>query len=283
MIRAGHPLIPEMKRMKLYDQVERIYNDLKARGVAPDAPLAVSDLTPFDQYHYHGTYAVDAAISALGLGATSRVLDVGSGLGGPARYVAATAGSEVTAVELQGDLHAVAEGFTRRCHLEDRVRHIHGDILDGVPFGAPFDAVMSYLVFLHIPDRRALFAVCRAALRAGGGIFIEDITKLKEPSASEWNRLEGKLLCPYLPTLEEYAADLRGAGFKQIEIEDMSRSWTEFTAERLNSWKAARERNIAVHGEAVVEGLTDFYATVAELYDAGTLGGARIHARRLTA
>ena len=55
----------DIKSMKLYVGVERVFNELRALGIDDEAPLAVEDLTPFDQYHYHGTAAVDAAARAL--------------------------------------------------------------------------------------------------------------------------------------------------------------------------------------------------------------------------
>src|SRR6185295_1056907 len=98
-----------MKTMKLYDQVERINNEIEALGLGADGPLKVEDLTAFDQYHYLGTSAVDHAIESLGIGAGSRVLEIGSGIGGPARYVAQRTGAHVSALELQSDLHRTAE------------------------------------------------------------------------------------------------------------------------------------------------------------------------------
>ncbi|MDH3476317.1 MAG: hypothetical protein OEM59_21780, partial [Rhodospirillales bacterium] len=81
-----------IKSMKLYWQVERILNELRALGFADGAPLRVEDLLPFDQYHYEGTETVDAALAALAAGPESRLLDVGSGIGGPARYMAERTG-----------------------------------------------------------------------------------------------------------------------------------------------------------------------------------------------
>ena len=92
--------------MKLYDRVHRIHRELAAQSLSPDQPLKVSDLTPFDQFHYHGTKAVEEAIAALGLKPGMRVLDIGAGLGGPARYIAEKTGAHVTALELQEDLSA---------------------------------------------------------------------------------------------------------------------------------------------------------------------------------
>ena len=61
-----------MKTMKLYNKVERIITELHALGIDDDAPLSVDDLTPFDQYHYYGTEAVDHAQPRSALGRTAR-------------------------------------------------------------------------------------------------------------------------------------------------------------------------------------------------------------------
>jgi len=264
--------------MRLYDRVDRIERDLLAAGIGPDGPLAVADLVAFDQYHYDGTTAVDAAIDALRLGPASRVLDVGSGIGGPARYVAATAGSAVTALELQPDLHQTASRLTARAGVSHLVEHVAGDILAGPPERGAYDAVISYLVFLHIPDRARLLDACAEALVADGRIFIEDFTLLREPDAADRDALADKLVCTYLPSAAEYTAQLQAAGFAEVELVDMSASWTAFTADRLAAFRAGRARQVEVHGADVVDGLDDFYATVADLYGRGVIGGARITA-----
>jgi cyclopropane fatty-acyl-phospholipid synthase-like methyltransferase len=268
-----------MKSMRLYHMVERIHGDLRERGIADDAPLDVRDLTPFDQYHYRGTAAVDEAIAALGLDASSDVLDVGSGIGGPARYLAARAGCRVTALELQADLHETAAALTRRCGLDGRVSHVQGDILGGAPGAARFDALVSWLVFLHIADRPRLFAACRGALRDGGGLYVEDFSKRREPSPEQWAALDEKVRCTYLPTAAEYRAALEDAGFRDVAVDDLSADWTTFTAERLARFRERRARHEAVYGAEVAAGLEDFFATIAALYADGVLGGVRIVAR----
>ena len=57
------------------------------------------------------------------------ILDVGSGLGGPARYLAHKTNCAVTALELQEDLHKEAENLTRRCNLQHKLSHMSGDFL----------------------------------------------------------------------------------------------------------------------------------------------------------
>jgi cyclopropane fatty-acyl-phospholipid synthase-like methyltransferase len=273
----GDAATAPMKAMKLYDQVERIHNELALMEVADGAPLTVEQLTPFDQYHYFGTDAVDEAIGALGLGPGMRVLDIGSGIGGPARYIAAASGAHVTALELQPDLDSVAADLTRRCRLGQLVEHRCANILDGVE--GTYDAIVSFLCFLHIPDRPRLFNACRAALAPGGGMYIEDYAKHRRPTEDEAAALHVKVQCPVLPSPTEYAAQLRAAGFVDLQVEDVTSQWTGFTAARLAEFRAAESRNVSVHGRDIVAGLDDFYGTVAGLFESGVIAGLKILAR----
>jgi cyclopropane fatty-acyl-phospholipid synthase-like methyltransferase len=266
-----------MKAMKLYHHVERIHNELARMDIDDAAPLSVEQLTPFDQYHYLGTDAVDEAIAALGLRPGMRVLDIGSGIGGPARYIAAASGAHVTALELQPDLDSVGAGLTERCGLGRLVEHRCGDILGGV--GQTYDAIVSFLCFLHIADRQRLLTSCRAALEPGGAMYIEDYAKRRAPTEDEAAALQVKVQCPMLPTPGEYDAQLRAAGFPDVQVEDVTSQWTAFTAERLADFRAAQPRNVSVHGPDIVAGLDDFYATVAGLFETGVIAGLKILAR----
>lgn len=141
-------------------------------------PLAYTDLLPFDQHHYGGVAAVDdaarrcglladrdatadgaadgagaeggaaltpppAAAAGGGAAAGKQVINIGSGLGGPARYLAGAAGARVLACELQGELHGAARELTARCGLGDRVAHVAGDFCEVARFLRPasYDAV----------------------------------------------------------------------------------------------------------------------------------------------
>ena len=115
--------------MPLYVDLRRIYAELAAAGLGDQAALAPEQLFPFDQLHYHGTDAVRRAADLLGLSADSRVLEVGSGLGGPARYLAQTVGCQVTALDIQPEMQAIASELTTRCGLASRVAHVCGDAL----------------------------------------------------------------------------------------------------------------------------------------------------------
>ena len=139
--------------MPLYTHLERVERALAALGIGRGDPIRPEQLFAIDQWHYHGTEAIHAAAEALGLGPASRVLDVGSGIGGPARYLAHTTGCHVTALELQPELHEIGVDLTRRSGLAGQVTHLCG------------------------ADRPRLFARLARALRAGGQCYVEDLSQ----------------------------------------------------------------------------------------------------------
>src|SRR5271165_7088574 len=118
-----------IESIPLYTHLDRINSLLAALGIGPTDPIRPEQLFPLDQWHYHGTNAIRAAADRLSLGPASRVLEIGSGIGGPARYLAHTTGCQVTALELQPKVHAIAADLTRRCGLDGRVLHVCGDAL----------------------------------------------------------------------------------------------------------------------------------------------------------
>ena len=108
----------------------------------------------------------------------------------------------MTALELQPDLDALAADLTERCGLAHLVEHRCGNILDGT--GETYDAIVSFLCFLHIPDRGRLFSACRAALASTGAMYVEDYAQRRQPTEEEAAALRVKVQCPELPSPAEY-------------------------------------------------------------------------------
>ena len=269
-----------IKSMKLYARVERIYDDLRQAGIGADDPLTVADLLPFDQYHYLGAEAVDAAIQALAIGAHSRVLDVGSGLGGPARYIADRTGCRVTALELQADLDHVARSLTARCGLAGRVEHVCGDVMTVALEPGAHDAVVSWLALYHIAEPGRLFDRLAGALAPGGMIYVEDFFRHGEFGAEEQTALAEVIYAQSLPLHDDYIGHLEAAGFRDIRFDDMTAPWMAFVSERADAYRARLAEHTALHGAEVSGGLGAFYDTVAGLFQGGNLGGARVVARK---
>jgi SAM-dependent methyltransferase len=265
--------------MPLYTNLDRIARGLAALGIGPNDPIPPDKLFALDQWHYHGTEAIHAAAKSLGLGPTSRVLDIGSGIGGPARYLAYTVGCHVTALELQADLHAIAVDLTRRTGLSDRVTHICGDALTYPLADASFDAVVSWLSVLHIPDRPRLLARMARALRPGGGCYIEDLCARAPFSADDARDVRNVVYGISMSSIAEYADDLRQGGFIDVVTTDLTSDWAPYAADRLVKWRADHAAYARVHGEGAYAAQEKFYAIIARLYESGGLGGVRLVAR----
>jgi sarcosine/dimethylglycine N-methyltransferase len=262
----------------LYTHLERIDKSLAALGIGPQDPVRPEQLFPLDQWHYHDTEVIRAAAEFLCLGPDSRVLDLGAGIGGPARYLAHTTGCHVTALELQPQLNAIATNLTRRCGLGDRVAHVCGDALSYPIPDAAFDAVVSWLAVLHMPDRPRLCRRMARSLRAGGACYIEDLC-MRAPFAGDNLRdLREIVFGITVTSIDDYVTDFRAAGFIDIAATDPTSDWAPYASARLRAWRENHASYAALHGEAAYAAQETFYAVIDRLYRTGSLGGIRLTA-----
>jgi sarcosine/dimethylglycine N-methyltransferase len=265
--------------MPLYTNLDRIARGLSARGIGATDPIPPEQLFDLDEWHYHGIDAIRAAADRLQLGPTSRVLDIGSGVGGPARYLAQMIGCRVTALELQPKLNAIAVDLTQRTGLSERVTHVLGDAL-AYPFAdAEFDAVVSLLAILHIPDRPRLFERLAHALRSGGGCYVEDLCARAPFAPEDLRDLREVVFGVSVTSIEDYAKDMRAAGFVDVAVTALTSDWAPYAAERLRLWRRNHEPYARVHGEGAYAAQEKFYSVIARLYDSGSLAGVRLVAR----
>ena len=270
-----------IKSMKLYNNVDRIFNELREIGKSTSSTLLVEDLTKFDQLHYHGTDAIDIFIEKLEINEKTKILDVGSGIGGPARYIANQTGAEITAIELQSDQNNLAKDLTKKCGLSNKVSHICGDILDYDFKNQTFDAVVSWLTLYHIANHEILLKKLFDLLNPNGFFYTEDITSRINLSDADRKEIKKEIYGIHLPYFDKYISNLEQNGFKLIFSEDMSSSWTDFTKERIKKYNSEKERNIRVHGKEVYDSLNLFYNFVGQYFSNGKLGGIRVIAKKL--
>ena len=199
----------------LTDRIKVALSDVAPEGQT----LTVAQLAPLDQFHTRGIMATAELANAVGLQPATRVLDLGCGIGGPARYLAATFGCKVIGVDLSQEFIEAASYLTARCGLEDRVTFEVGDARR-LPFepGA-FDAVFLQHVAMNIEDRAGLYAEIRRVLAAGGRFATYDIV-----------HRDGDILYPvpwardgassFLLTAADTQAALEDAGFKVELFQD---------------------------------------------------------------
>jgi len=140
-----------------------------------DVPAHWKDFAPLDQFHIRGLAATKELAEALRVEPHSRVIDVGSGLGGPSRFLAANYSCHVTGVDLSEPFVEVARALTVRCGLEELVEFHHGNAL-ALPFeDASFDYAWTQHVAMNIADRAAMYREIARVLKAGGRFAVYDV------------------------------------------------------------------------------------------------------------
>jgi len=158
------------------DLLSRIEAGLRQLGASAEAPRP-EDLRAVDEFHIGGGEATDALLDRLDLPQGTRALDLGSGLGGPARHMAGR-GFDVTGIDLTPDYVAVAQELSRRAGVA--ARFVQGSATD-LPFAdAAFDLVTLIHVGMNIPDKRALCAEAARVLGPGGIFAVYDVMRLGE-------------------------------------------------------------------------------------------------------
>lgn len=154
--------------------VERLKNVLAVFG-PEDQPLAPQQLASLDQFHTRGLAATADLANLAGVEAEMSVLDVGAGVGGPARFLAATYSCRVTGIDLSEPFVEAARYLTERTGQGRQVSFETGNALD-LPFDAGrFDIVFLQHVAMNISDRARLYREIRRVLKPAGRFATFDV------------------------------------------------------------------------------------------------------------
>lgn len=170
---------------------ERIIAALRETGKDPDA-ITADDLAPVAEFHIGGQAATLELAQLAGMGAGMRVLDIGSGLGGPARTLAQHYGCKVTGLDLTEEFCRVATMLTEMCGMQKQVSFRHGNALD-MPFDDnSFDLVWTQQAGMNIEDKLRLYQEVNRVLAIGGRLVFQEVLcgpetplRLPVPWASE--------------------------------------------------------------------------------------------------
>ena len=142
------------------------------------APLDPAAL-PVDQYHSGGHQAVHRLLSGMPIARGSHVLDVGSGLGGPARMIAALTGAHVHGVDITAEYVTAATWLTEQAHLNEQVSFTHTPI-EQLTTDRLYDAAITMHVQMNIPDKTAWYRAIGHHLRPGATLGIWEIAALTD-------------------------------------------------------------------------------------------------------
>jgi len=136
--------------------------------------LTIDTLAAADQFHSGGKPATVRLARLAGLSTGMRVLDVGGGLGGPARTLAVEFGCHVTVVDLTQSYVQAGETLTARLGLADRVNHRVGNALDLPVDAGAFDVVWTQNSGMNVPEKERLYAGLYRALAPGGRLALQE-------------------------------------------------------------------------------------------------------------
>jgi len=161
----------------------RILAALRAAGLDPAQRLSPQALGALDHFHTGGLRASRELLELVPVRATDRVLDIGAGLGGPARLLASRSGCHVACLDLSADYCAAAALLNRLTGLDDRVEVHQGSALD-LPFAdASFDVVWMQNVGMNIADKRRLYGEIRRVLAPGGVFAFQEMAAGSAPAS----------------------------------------------------------------------------------------------------
>lgn len=254
---------------------ERIEQALAAAG----EPASVELLGAVDEFHLGGRAATRHLVDRLDLDDTSRVLDIGSGLGGTARYIAATWGARVTGVDLTREYVEVAAWLTELVGLDDLVTFVHASAQDLPAEYDGFTAATMVHVGMNVADKRSLFADVAERLEPGATLAIYDllVTGAARPDYPvPW---AASPATSALEPADAYVAQLIDAGFLIETIEDR----TAAAVEAIDRLAAASQDGPPPLGLHLVMGpaMATMFGNLVAAIKKATIAPTEIIARRL--
>ncbi len=129
-------------------------------------------LAPIDHFHGKGVIATEELAALLQPKASDHLLDIGCGIGGPARWIAAKYGCHVTGVDLTAEFCEAARELNGLSGLADRVQILHGSALSLPLPDTGFDRAYSQAVLMNVSDKRGAFREALRVLRPGGSLAL---------------------------------------------------------------------------------------------------------------
>lgn len=211
---------------------ETILEGLRKAGIDPDR-LSPDDLAPVDQFHLRGKSATLDLAHLANLTPDLCVLDVGGGLGGSARTLAAEFGCRVTVLDITEEYCRVGEALTRRTRQSERVQFQTASAVD-MPFpDEAFDVVWTQHSSMNIEPKERLYKEIHRVLRAGGRLAIHEIVAgvnqpihFPVPWATE-PRMS------FLRSMADTRATIESAGFAELAFHDRTEATLRWFRARL--------------------------------------------------
>jgi len=246
--RQGQMVAAHWARLSL--TVDGALQALRSQGIAPEQATA-DDLHALDMLHMGGLAATDALAEMAHLRPGQRVLEVGAGVGGPARRMARKYGARVWGVELSEAVYQTAVALTALVGLQDQVQFTQGSAL-ALPFeDGDFDVVVMQHVAMQIAEKDQLFGECVRVLKPGGVLALHEI--FAGPGGPPLYPLAWAA-APAMSSLESLdacAARLTQRGLTVGPFVDRSEAGRQHHAANLQAWQRAVTQQRGSEGRSV--------------------------------
>jgi SAM-dependent methyltransferase len=173
----------------------------------------MEDLAPVDEFHIGGRAATTELCEQLGVLAESKVVDIGCGIGGTARFISSTFGCRVAGIDLTPEYVDVARTLSEWTGLGERLRFEAGSALD-MPFeDGSFDVATQLHVGMNIQDKGALFEEVFRVLQPGGRFGVYDVMSESEAEHAYPVPWASNSSMSFVDSPSNYRQALESAGF----------------------------------------------------------------------
>jgi sarcosine/dimethylglycine N-methyltransferase len=261
------------------DIAARILAALRAAHGA-DVAVTPDALAPLDHFHGRGLPATRELARLLDPRPGERVLDIGSGIGGPARWIAAHYRCHVTGIDLTQEFCRAAEALNRAAGLSDHVRIVHGSAL-AIPLpDASFDRAYSHNVIMNIADKPGFYREAWRVLRPGGMLALANLCAGANGEPYYPAPWAASAATSFLATPDATRRDLEAVGFDIASFRDT-------TADAIAAQETMRKR-IEAEGPPALgmhvlmgERFAAYQANTARATAEGRLVSVEILARKL--
>jgi len=195
----------------------RLEAALRDDGVDPGRP-SLDALAPYDQFHGRGIEATRDVAALMPAGAGDHLLDIGAGIGGPARYFAQRFGCRITGIDLTPEFCELARHLTRLLGLDDGITFELGDALS-MPFGdGRFDGAYSMNVSMNIADKSAFYREIHRVLAPGGWLVLSELAQGEGGEVDYPMPWAASARTSFLATADDTRRGLGQAGFEVVHL-----------------------------------------------------------------
>jgi ubiquinone/menaquinone biosynthesis C-methylase UbiE len=259
--------------------LERLEAALRSDGVDPAHPT-IEALAPYDHFHGCGLEGTEDMAALVGVQPTDHLLDVGSGLGGPARWFSRRFGCRITGIDLTPEYCAIAQYFTRLLGMESRMRFQVGNAIS-LPFDdGAFEGAYSMFVSMNIADKAKLYREIYRVLKPGGWLVLSQVARGEAGHVTYPMPWAATAADSFLSSPDDTRKELRSAGFDVQQVKNVLQHALEFGA-RSRSMVERGEKppyraNALIHGDIAAVTL----ANVARAYKDGSLLPIEVVARK---